>query len=352
MKSTIQQLLALICICLFSFGLCADEVLDLETMESSFVLETKQIQIPGYPKAFNPSIVRWNGSLLMCFRYLADPKDLWISKVGLVWLDEEYNPIGTPQLLDTRVSLPHIPSRSEDPRLYVVGNRLFVTYNDNEEKEHGGVRRIYYGELEYDGTTFHEKTHIPLLFWQGADKDTWEKNWIPFEYKNTMHFIYSVTPHFILSPKRKSSSCTTIASTDGGIHWPWGRIRGGTPPYVVGNEYLSFYHSCKVLRSKQTDGKELHHYFMGAYTFSAEPPFHVTQISAEPIIGKEFYSGTTYKRIHKHVVFPGGYIFDDQHLWVIYGREDSEIWVAKIERAGLFKSLIPVNTFYSYTPQK
>ncbi|MBM3184500.1 MAG: hypothetical protein FJZ64_04265, partial [Chlamydiae bacterium] len=43
-------------------------LLDLETMRQDFVLETKWIRIPGYPDAFNPSILRWQGKLLMCFR--------------------------------------------------------------------------------------------------------------------------------------------------------------------------------------------------------------------------------------------------------------------------------------------
>jgi len=35
-------------------------LIDLDSMAQDFVLETKKIEIPGYPCAFNPAIVRWN----------------------------------------------------------------------------------------------------------------------------------------------------------------------------------------------------------------------------------------------------------------------------------------------------
>lgn len=335
------------------FTLPVSAELNLEEKAQDFVLETKQIEIPGYPEAFNPSIVRWKGSLLMCFRVLPNPLDLWISKIGLVWLDENYNPIGEPQLLDTRISNPHIHSRSEDARLFTVGNRLYVTYNDNEEIKHGATRRIYHAELAYDGTLFYEKNREPMLMYEGENKKTWEKNWIPFDYKGTMLFIYSLTPHLILSPVIGSKKCDTLASSEGVFDWSWGTLRGGTPALLVKNEYLSFFHSCKIVKTKQSGNRALHHYFMGAYTFSSEPPFNVTQISPEPIIGKDFYSDQDiYKKIHKHVVFPGGYIMDDRYIWVVYGREDCQVWVVKLDREGLFRSLVPVHSFYEYIANK
>jgi predicted GH43/DUF377 family glycosyl hydrolase len=350
-KLFIASLLLIFTILFHPFMCPLSAGLDLEAKAQSFVLETKKIEIPGYPEAFNPSIVRWKGNLLMCFRVLTNPLDLWVSKIGLIWLDENYNPLGIPQLLDTRVSSPLIPSRSEDARLFTVGDRLFITYNDNEEIRHGATRRIYYAELDYDGALFHEKNREPLLMYEGENKKIWEKNWVPFDYKSTMLFIYSLTPHLILCPVVGSKKCETFASTEGIFDWPWGTMRGGTPALLIENEYLSFFHSCKIVKTKQSNDKALHHYFMGAYTFSSDPPFNVTRISPEPIIGKDFYSDSLiYKKIHKHVVFPGGYVMDKHHIWLVYGREDCQVWVVKLEKEGLFRSLIPVRTFYEYVP--
>jgi len=85
---------------------------------------------------------------------------------------------------------------------------------------------------------------------------------------------------------------------------------------------------------------------MGAYTYSSTPPFTITRVSKEPIIGKGFYSGMSYKHYWKpvKVVFPCGYVFDEKYIWVLYGRDDYENWVVKLDRARLLKSLTPVST--------
>ena len=55
---------------LICFQTCvyANDKLDLEKKPQDFVLETIKISVPDYPHAFNPSIIRWQGRLLMSFR--------------------------------------------------------------------------------------------------------------------------------------------------------------------------------------------------------------------------------------------------------------------------------------------
>jgi hypothetical protein len=83
---------------------------------------------------------------------------------------------------------------------------------------------------------------------------------------------------------------------------------------------------------------------MGAYTFSESPPFPLIRISPEPIMGRGFSSGESYLPYWKPVcvVFPGGFIFDDTSIWLVYGRQDHELWVAKLDKQGLLNSLIPI----------
>ena len=92
----------------------ANTLIDLEKGVQDFVLETKQITIPGYPHAFNPSIVRWHGSLLLSFRVIPDPNSSFVCYIGFVWLDEKFNVISKPQLLDLRDAHSVSPSRAED----------------------------------------------------------------------------------------------------------------------------------------------------------------------------------------------------------------------------------------------
>jgi predicted GH43/DUF377 family glycosyl hydrolase len=85
------------------------------------------------------------------------------------------------------------------------------------------------------------------------------------------------------------------------------------------------------------------HYFMGAYTFSSTPPFEITSISPDPIIGKTFYTGPAYKTWKPlRVVFPGGFVCYKDSIWVVYGKQDFEVWVVQIDKEKLFKSLKPI----------
>src|SRR3990172_2038802 len=43
-------------------------MIDLDLIDQDFILGTKKIEIPDHPFAFNPSIIRWQGHLLMSFR--------------------------------------------------------------------------------------------------------------------------------------------------------------------------------------------------------------------------------------------------------------------------------------------
>ena len=112
---------------------------------------------------------------------------------------------------------------------------------------------------------------------------------------------------------------------------------------LIDGEYLAFFHSSTYMSTVHSKGRVIQHYFMGAYTFAAEPPFELTRISPEPIVGKDFYKGreyTTWKPLR--VVFPCGFVFNDRFIWIAYGRQDHEVWIAKLDKKKLFDSLIPV----------
>ena len=122
-------------------------------------------------------------------------------------------------------------------------------------------------------------------------------------------------------------------------------LRGGTPGLLIDKEYLAFFHCSKGMATQQSEGKMMTHYFMGAYTYSASPPFALTRVSPKPIIGKNFYNGpmhNTWKPLR--VVFPCGFVFDQKHIWIVYGRQDHETWVVKLDRNAFFKSLVPVQS--------
>ena len=76
------------------------------------------------------------------------------------------------------------------------------------------------------------------------------------------------------------------------------------------------------------------HYFMGAYAFSAAPPFEITHFSPAPLKTADFYEEDN------HVIYPAGYVVEGPYIYLSYGRNDREIWIAKLDKAKLMASLV------------
>jgi|GEM_PF-681548 len=328
-------------------GYADSELIDLEEMAQDFVLETKKIEIPGYPFAFNPSIIRWQGRLIMSFRVIDDPKASFNSWIGLIFLDDNFNPIGEPQKLIMRPADSTVPCRAEDARFLIAGDRLWMIYSDNAEPKisRGGYRVYIATVIETDGHFSLEGIECLSRF-EGENQNFREKNWVPFEYEGQLLLAYSLKPHRIFIPMAETGECWTVATTPTLVDWAWGDLRGGTPAIFDENigEYLAFFHSSKNMATVHSDGAVVSHYFIGAYTFSRHPPFNITRISQEPIVGRGFYRGTIYKPYWKpvRVVFPCGIIVEQDYIWITYGRQDHEIWITKLDKKRLLNHLTPV----------
>lgn len=350
--------------------------LDLEEdFPQDFVLESKKIQIPNFPYAFNPSLIRWNGYYLMSFRagkeYSYDfgeklnppiypHDDIYEShylmskesvahpyspnRIGLVLLDDNFNLMTKPQILD----IPNYNNiyRQQDPRLVTVGNQIFLIYSDIVPAQLiAQTRRMVVTELEFERGRFVAKSTEYLSEYDGEIESRWEKNWAPFEYENKLFLSYSINPHKVFYPLLEQSGvCSNIATTEKKIAWTWGDLRGGTQA-VLENEdrYLAFFHSRVVIDSVQSNGKKMQHYFMGAYTFSSHPPFELLSISPVPIVGENFYNGLKYQTWKPLiVVFPGGMVIKGDYVYVAFGRQDHEIWITKLDKKKLLASMVAV----------
>lgn len=323
----------------------AAEPRNLLSLKQNFVLETKQIVIPGFPEAFNPSIVSWQGRFLMSFRTY-DPLTRSSDAIYLVWLDGNFKPVSEPTLLKREGEVCCLPSKAQDPRLIVVHGDIYIVYS-NQYPEPNPVSRMVVGLVEEDYNKGFKVTFpCPLIHFYGQISGRKEKNWVPFAYENSIYLAYSLQPHRIFMPILELNSCKPLVSTIGTIKWDWGNLAGGTPALKIGDVYLAFFHSNKALATVQSEGKVMNHYFMGAYTFEADFPFAITGVSAHPIVARTFYEGEMYENNTwkpLRVVFPGGFVFDDNFIWVVYGRQDHEAWVVKLDKAKLLDSLLPVN---------
>lgn len=305
------------------------------------VTATKRIYLPDYPGAYNPSIVKYKEGYLLTFRYLPNRSSQpWNSHIGAVLLNESFEPVSNSEILDTRFNLKEIPSQSEDARIFSFEGRLYIIYNDNVELTFPSVRRdIYIAELIHDQHRFQVAEPLKLFHEEKHQNVMWQKNWSPFVWNGSLLFSYSINPHEVISPNLKTGSCRSYLETAKSLHWEFGPIHGGTPAELIDGEYLAFFHSRCIACSNCSDNKQMWHYVMGAYTFSAEPPFEVTKMSVAPIDASGFY---TYSSYDKRVIYPGGFVVSDSKIYLAYGKDDSELWIATIDLTALKTSLVSI----------
>ena len=332
-----------VCLLFFTTGITAsgEALIDLQELKQDYILEVKKIEIPAFPTAFNPSIIHWNDSLLLSFR-ARDPITGHTNVVGFTALDENYEPTGDLYFLRTPPN-PMCGQTIQDPRMIVISDKLYMIYSNVWKASERVARRVFATELRFDGEMFVACKPEVFLKFEGIPGNKFEKNWVPFDYNGNLLFSYTVNPHKVFFPLFGKQKCETVAYSEVATSWEWGELRGGTPAQLVDNEYLAFFHSSKVMSTTQSNGKSMPHYFMGAYTFEREPPFTLKKISSEIIVGEHFYDPpyhNTWKPLR--VVFPCGYVQDGKNIIVSFGRQDHEVWIVKLDKKKLMRSLIPV----------
>ena len=311
--------------------------------ENNIVTSTKKIYIPKYSGAFNPSIIKFNDNYLLIFRYQPNRYSYpWNSHIGIIVLNELLEPISEPQLLDTRINYKNTSSQSEDARIFSYQGRLYLIYNDNMDftfPTSQERRDMFIAELIFADHQFLLSDPIKLFHVEKYNSVHWQKNSTPFEWNGSLLLSYLVNPHEVISPDLSNGCCqkTYETYTQKSLHWPFGLLRGGTSAQIVDGEYLAFFHSGLFTSSTSSNNRDLWHYFMGAYTFSANPPFELTKFSPSAIHFPGFY---TYSSYEKRVIYPGGFIVDGNNVYVAYGKDDCEIWIATIDLTELKKSIL------------
>lgn len=321
-------------------------IIDLQDLDDGTVIQTTQIHVPDYPYAFNPSIISLHDKFLLSFRVIPNKKQSFCSWLGLIWLDNAFKPIGKAQRLYTRNPHSKIPSRLEEGRLITANNNIYLVYSDNNQQKINKTNfRLHIAKITYNGSKFFITDQERITSFPFNRYDQREKNWVPFCYNNNLMLAYSLCPHIIFKPwLKKTGHCQLFCVDKTMLPWHWGAPRGGTPALLDGDEYLAFFHSSKKMATVHSQGKEEWHYFIGAYTFKKEPPFRITKISMQPIIGPVFYDGPIYEPYWKpvHVVFPCGFVIQKDTICVAYGRQDHELWIAYIDKKKLYKHMITI----------
>jgi predicted GH43/DUF377 family glycosyl hydrolase len=213
----------------------------------------------------------------------------------------------------------------EDPRLFVFAGRLHMAYTDT--LFHPG--QPYTCCLKYCrlapagrkglGWKAEEVFHPQYGNNSGM---AMEKNWQFFQHDGKLRAIYSADPHVVL--ELDGANVVSVSEGPGSsVVWPWGTIRGGTPPIMLpSGEYLTVFHSALPYPVEPFWRR----YYAGAYTFEAKAPFKITKISQSPILtgsGADGHTVDPRKLSWKpFVVFPSGIIPHAGGFHVSYGIND------------------------------
>jgi predicted GH43/DUF377 family glycosyl hydrolase len=313
-----------------------------EALCDEAIVECKKVDIPGFPRAYNPSLIPYRDGYLLSFRI----QDRWYYGLGKDSPRQNTSYIGVAKLgWDLKVEKgsvqilniysPEISSTAEDGRLLWIGDRIFLVYNDLPPKPAFGGFALYFAELieKEGGFVLKERgKHLQYPFSTQV-----EKNWVPFVSEGKLFFIYSDFPRVVLEADLETGICREVDRSVSDWEWKWGVVRGGTPGCLIGDSYLTVFHSVLPVRANYGEEGNLEgrNYGMGAYLFEKEFPFRVKGFIPVPLGQLIDYT----ERNSSRVVFPGGLVTDKFSIHVAWGKNDREIYITSFNRKKLLDSI-------------
>lgn len=311
---------------------------EIESLTSQCLISAFPIKIPDFRRAFNPTLIQFETGFLMVFR-------LGWAGLGAVLLDHNFHIQSKPQKIEI------LSFNIEDARLFNVNNELYLTYTDSIDEGLGMLRKSPKLNMCLVKLSVHSDNTItaspPLILEHTIrHKNTrriFEKNWVPFIYQDKLFLGYTIVPHEILDINLNNGKCSPVYSSGSPTLWKWGELRGGTQALFDEENYISFFHSSIETTSRYSSDKARKHYYMGAYIFSSKPPFEIKYITPHPLISSLFYAPS---QSHLRCVFPCGIVIDGNNIYISYGKDDSEVWIAHIDKKMLLQLMIPIEEYH------
>jgi len=268
--------------------------------------------VPG-PR-FNASVVHCGERTLLAWRNRPLDSRIYVSE-----LDRRLAPTAEARLLDLEHHF--CDAGHEDPRLFLFGGRLHVSFTGVQERERTSAH-VFYAEL--DDSLQVRQVFMPDYRY----RVDWEKNWTFFECDGALYAVYSILPHRVLAV----SGSTAVMAHNQPWSTPWrgGLQRGGASPVRVGDEFYCFFHGARDIDGIRT-------YTAGVYTFEARPPFRVTRATRWPILIPALDSMPHDK--WANVVYPCGAFLDGARWIVSCGVHDAWIEIYEFDAGDIEQRL-------------
>lgn len=301
---------------------------------------------------FNPAVISYHSRRLMAYRVDFGRHKTMQTRVAcaICMLDKEWRVVAG-SVVALSDSIVQGGENHYDPRFLIFRDRLYIHYNNNWDS---APNQIFLVELDADSLQARSAAR-PLLL--DGPRQKIEKNWMLFDHEGDLFAIYQIAPHIILrldfgghgpvlcKPEYISKWDTTIYARH------FGTPRGGTPPVLIGKQYISVFHSRTqpqrlapatlkpALRS--LDQKHMWRLikrwlreqlfplkiYGGVYGFAATPPFAPIFIRPDPVLHPEHEDRrrrpTASHLTPRSVVFPTGLVqLDVDSFLVSYGVHD------------------------------
>lgn len=196
----------------------------------------------------------------------------------------------------------------EDPRIFVVNQKLLISYTFVKKKKNQ-IRSV---KIKYCSLNKNLKPRREIhLIYGNNDKNLinklcyWEKNWLFFPHKDDLLVIYSLNPLIIFNSN--NNQCIKKYQWVHKLNYKWKNfeIRGGAPPILLENKYYFFAHTHDNLTK-------------GIYDLIV-----IILNMQLDIIG---YTDPINLYINKKIVYPSGaiYIQDERKFIISCGIDDNE----------------------------
>lgn len=223
----------------------------------------------------------------------------------------------------------------EDPRAMIIDGQCYVGMATYVHGKRWSIRQSLvrmaddlsrfsvFAEVDYGGNASTPE--------RGTEH---EKNWLWFQSDGDLQCVYTLEPMRVFSIRNGDQASESVPIK----HWRFGRIRGGSPPVRIDDEFLLFFHSSRPWVDEYGRGRR--RYYMGALTMTVRPPFRLTSITPNPLLIGSHHD--IRELSSPLVVFPCGAKLIDNAWLVTMGINDERCGWIKIPHAELCKLLKPL----------
>jgi hypothetical protein len=300
----------------------------------------------GPVRAFNPALLRDGEGWLLAYRIVAADG---MRRIGICRLDRSLRVIAGSALplsdgirFRTAVDYPPVVTHwFADPRLYRVGERVFLYWNSGWHEP-----RNYQFVHELDGRTLTPIGIARELLLRG-ERQKLEKNWTFFQPPGGADWfaVYSILPHRILGFSFAGES-DIVFEPSNEVRWSildypahHGGLRGGAPPFLAEGRFWTFCHSVH-------DGADGYRYLPAVYCFAAQYPFAPQTGPTRPLDWTLPDGGARrWPRLNPAVgpvIYPCGAAYDGTRWLITHGINDETCGLARLEMATVSATLASV----------